>query len=115
MLHDLDKMRDHHKSSPDEQKHKEEMPARIKKDSSDRLKIKKKIEECISPLDTTKHPPELINISSGKINSDKFSNLHRVYGVSSSASKTLFQSLKEKFISLLKSCSICSRDYKVEN
>ena len=74
MLHDLNKMRDHHKSSPDEQKHKEEMPARIKKDNSDRLKIKRKIEECISPLDTIKHPPELINISSGKINSDKSVN-----------------------------------------
>ena len=31
LLHDLEKMRDHHKSAPDEQKHLEEIPQELKK------------------------------------------------------------------------------------
>ena len=61
------------------------------------MKIKWKIEECISPLDTIKHPPELINISSGKINSDKSVNAEDAALIGEKQIQTFTKNLPESF------------------
>ena len=67
LLHDLDKMRREDEILL-ETKHKEEMPARIKKDNIDRSKFRQKLKEYIGLLNTANHSSnELINVATGKI------------------------------------------------
>ena len=73
LLDDLDNMRERQKCPA--KLHKEEMAARITTDGQDREKIRKKLEQCINPFHTANHPPELVNVASGKINCDKNVNV----------------------------------------
>ena len=50
--------------------HKEEHPSRIKADYQDRLKIREKLLTCIDILDSTTHPKNIVNISSGRVGTD---------------------------------------------
>ena len=47
--------------------HKEENPARVKSDGSDRQNIRRKLEMSMDPLDPTDHPDEIVNIVSGRM------------------------------------------------
>lgn len=51
-------------------KHKEEGNARIEADSEDRIKIRKKLEMSIHPMQSDEHPEGVVNIVSGKISSN---------------------------------------------
>ena len=63
-------------SNRGQEKHKEEMPSRIRSDEIDRSKIRKAFENSIDPLNTTDIPLDsLINIYSGDIASKKV-NVH---------------------------------------
>ena len=66
ILNDLEAMRDkgHQKEKIF---HKEEMKGRIKSDGVDRAKLRKFLENCIDPLDSSKHPPKLVNVYSGML------------------------------------------------
>ena len=50
--------------------HKEELKGRINSDKADRESIRKKLQECIDPLNPEIHPPEIVNIAIGKIAQD---------------------------------------------
>ena len=50
--------------------HKEEMTARIKADSVDRNKLRKKLEMCIDPLSIDHHTDCIVNIATGAISSE---------------------------------------------
>ena len=50
--------------------HKEEMPARIKADSVDRDKLRKKLEMCIDPLSTDHHTDCIVNVATGAVSSE---------------------------------------------
>ena len=65
LLHDIQTMRDN--VDQPIAYHKEESPARIRIDSSDRLKLQEKLHHCIDPLDPNGHPQELFNICTGQI------------------------------------------------
>ena len=47
--------------------HKEEKPARVKSDESDRENICRKLAMSMDPLDPTDHPDEIVNIVSGRM------------------------------------------------
>ena len=57
--------------------HKEEMKARMTADAADRSKIREKLQESIDPLDPSSHPHgNLVQIVSGRIESDPTVNVH---------------------------------------
>ena len=58
-----------------EKLHKKEMATRSITDSQDREKIRKIFDQFITKFDTANHPPELVHVASGKINSDKNVNV----------------------------------------
>ena len=66
MLKDIADMKDH--NYKDDQRHKEEMPSRIAYDEKDRQVLREKLKLCINPLAPEEHPPQLVNIVTGKIN-----------------------------------------------
>ena len=50
--------------------HKEESKGRISTDKTDRESIRRKLQECIDPMNPDCHPPEVVNIAIGKIAKD---------------------------------------------
>lgn len=66
LLKDLDEMRDSTQSCFITT-HKEESKARIDSDSSDRQKIKDKLQTLIDPLNPDEHPDRLLNVATGSI------------------------------------------------
>ena len=47
--------------------HKEESKGRISGDKADRESIKRKLQECITPMNPEGHPPEVVYIAMGKL------------------------------------------------
>ena len=50
--------------------HKEESKGRISGDKADRESIRRKLQECIDPMNPDGHPPEVVNIAIGKVAQD---------------------------------------------
>ena len=50
--------------------HKEETKGRIAADKADRESVRRKLQQCINPMNPEDHPPELVNIAIGKIAQD---------------------------------------------
>ena len=57
--------------------HKEESKGRISGDKADREWIKRKLQECIDPMNPEGHPPEVVNIVIGQIAQDNV-NVNRI-------------------------------------
>ena len=95
VLHDLDKMWERKVGQGN--RHKEEIQIRISSDFSDREKIKKRLEQCIHPLDTTNHPKELVNVTSGKINHGQTVNTEQAISLGKIQSKYFCQKLPGGF------------------
>lgn len=58
-----------------EKLHKKEMATQSINDSQDREKIRKIFDQFMTKFDTANHPPELVHVASGKINSNKNVNI----------------------------------------
>ena len=50
--------------------HKEEYKGRISGDNADMESIKRKLQECIVPMNQESHPPEVVKIAIGRIAKD---------------------------------------------
>lgn len=99
LLHDLHTMSDEYPKR--NMMHKEEMPARIKSDAADRLKLRKKLEDCINPLDSKNHPEELVNVASGRINTDPTINAELAIIIGSKQTASFIQKLPGGFYETL--------------
>ena len=76
MLQDLSEIRGNRSKATQVQlARKEETKARIEKDKKYRESIRQKLKDCIHPLDSSVHPGELVNVSSGRLSSEKV-NVH---------------------------------------
>ena len=70
--------------------------ARIEKDKKDRESIRQKLKDCIHPLDSFVHPGELVNVSSGRLSSEKV-NVHTTMELSLKQANEFQKSLPESF------------------
>ena len=77
--------------------HKEEYAGRIKSDAADRTKLRKKLDACIDPLSTANHPKELVNIASGRINSDSTVNVAVAVDIGASQLNSFINKLPSGF------------------
>ena len=96
LLHDLDIMCEQNKTEH-ETFHKEEMPARIKSDAKDREKVRRKLEQCIHPLDTKNQPKELVNVASGYINNDVSINVEEAVSIGCKQLRCFIEKLPQGF------------------
>ena len=97
MLQDLSEIRGNRGEAAQVQlKHKEEAKARIENDKKDREGIRQKLKECIHPLDPSVHPDELVNVSSGRLSSEKV-NVHMAMELSLKQAIEFEKSLPESF------------------
>ena len=76
--------------------HKEEKPACIQSDCTDRSKIKEKLSMCMDPLDSTNLPDGVVNIVSGRISWSDV-NVDGVVALGSTAMQTFESKLPEGF------------------
>lgn len=72
-LHDFENIQERQKDP--EKLHKKEMATQSINDSQDREKIRKIFDQFMTKFDTANHPPELVHVASGKINSNKNVNI----------------------------------------
>ena len=97
LLQDLSEIRgDRSKATQVQLAHKEETKARIEKDKKDRESIRQKLKDCIHPLDSSVHPGELVNVSSGRLSSEKV-NVHMTMELSLKQANEFQKSLPEGF------------------
>ena len=97
LLQDLSEIRGNRGEAAQVQlKHKEEAKARIENDKKDREGIRQKLKECIHPLDPSVHPDELVNVSSGRLSSEKV-NVHMAMELSLKQAIEFEKSLPEGF------------------
>ena len=76
------------------------MPARIKADSVDRDKLRKKLEMCIDPLSTEHHTDGIVNIATGEISSESV-NVDKSVSIGEHQLQTFEASWPESFNSSL--------------
>ena len=76
--------------------HKEEGSTRVKEDGQDREKIRAFLSTCINPLDADEHPPEIVNIYSGKL-STKDVNIDQCVQLGSAQVEAFQNSLPDGF------------------
>ena len=76
--------------------HKEEGSPRVKEDRQGREKIRAFLSRCINPLDADEHPPEIVNIYSGKL-STKDVNVNQCVQLGSARVEIFQNSLPDSF------------------
>ena len=72
------------------------MTARIRSDAADRKNIQKKLELCIDPLNSLSHPPNVVNIASGKV-AESSVNVHEAVAIGKEMMKEFEKQWPEGF------------------